>query len=348
MSDEILERYIAHIFDIHGSDAIVEFAWHGGEPTLCGIDFFEKAILYQTKYGAGRKICNTLQTNGTTLTDRWCDFFVRNHFLIGVSIDGPKELHDYFRKDASGGGSFDRVMNGIKLLKKHGVEFNTLTTVNSANSQKAEAVYDFLCSISDHMQFLPVVECCAIDNMLSIPPGVHSNVGGRKLSSSSVFTTAYGNFLCAIFDRWKSRDVGAKFIQIFESTIGNILGRHAGLCVHESVCGHCGVVEHDGRVYSCDRYVYDQYCLGDITSKHLGQLMDKNRDFGMHKLDALPSACLHCEVVQLCWGGCPKDRHRITMNYTGVSAENYLCPSYKLFFNHFRRNITDILPNHWQ
>ncbi len=309
MSDEVLSQYILQNLRIHGKDAAVEFAWHGGEPTLCGIDFFRRVVCLQKKYGEGRNIINNLQTNGTLIDDDWCSFFRDNNFMIGISIDGPKRLHDTFRKDASGKGSFAGAMNAVSLLKKHGVDYNTLTTVNAANAEFPEELYGFLSGISDYMQFLPVVDGAV----------------QYELTDHSVTAEAYGDFICRIFDIWSGRDIGKKFIQIFEATIGNMLEEPAGVCLHEAVCGHAAVLEANGDLYSCDRYVFDKYKLGNICDEPLSDLMEKNRSFGISKCEGLSEECIDCRWLKLCWGGCPKDRF-------GPDGKNYLCEGYKKIF----------------
>ena len=351
MSDVVLDSYVRQVIAIHGRLAEIEFAWHGGEPTLCGIPFFERAMQLQQKYGKGRRILNTLQTNGTLLTDEWCRFFRDHHFRIGLSIDGPEHLHNIYRKDVRGEGTFSRTMHGLELLQKHGVEFNTLTTVNAANATHAAEVYDFLREISDFMQFLPVVESLpkVRDKVESskfnvgLPPGLYTTERAGQLASFSVPSADYGKFLCTVFDRWMVKDVGHKFVQIIEAAIGNLTRRPAGLCVHESVCGHCGVIEKNGDLYRCDRYVFPEYYIGNILEASLHDMMQTNRRFGEYKLDSLPSACLHCDVVDMCFGGCPKDRliERLTPN--GPERRNYLCSGYKLFFRHVRQQFPKLI-----
>lgn len=352
MSDSVLENYIRQVIEIHGRYAEIEFAWHGGEPTLCGIPFFERAMQLQQKYGADRRILNTLQTNGTLLTDDWCRFFHDNRFRIGISIDGPEHLHNIYRKDVHGVGTFSKVMHGVELLLKHGVEFNTLTTVNASNSGHATEVYGFLCEFSDYMQFLPVVESLpkTIDNgNVGLPPGLYSTEQSGALAPYSVPADSYGKFLCTVFDLWLKKDVGHKFIQVIEAAIGNMTRRPAGLCVHEAVCGHCGVIEKNGDLYRCDRYVFPEYRIGNIMDSPLYDMMQTNRRFGEYKLDSLPTQCLHCDVVHLCFGGCPKDRliERLTMSTTphGVAPQverrNYLCAGYKMFFQHIIHKLNN-------
>lgn len=347
MSQEVLESYIRQVIAIHGRQAEIEFAWHGGEPTLCGIPFFEQAMQLQQKYGQGRRILNTLQTNGTLLTDDWCRFFREHHFRIGISIDGPEHLHNTYRKDAHGEGTFARTMHGLELLQKHGVEYNTLTTVNAVNASHAVEVYRFLREVSDYMQFLPVVESLPADeectSNVALPPGLYSHKQGR-VAPFSVEPLAYGKFLCTVLDEWGRKDVGRKFVQLFEATLGNMTRRPSGLCVHEAVCGHCGVVEKNGDLYRCDRYVFPEYRIGNILSNDLGEMMQTNRRFGEYKLDSLPRACLHCDVANLCFGGCPKDRLNECLLLDGsVERSNYLCPGYRLFFRYFKQRIPKLV-----
>lgn len=359
MSDDVLEHYIQQVIAIHGRKAEIEFAWHGGEPTMGGIPFFRRAMQLQNKYGKGRRILNTLQTNGTLLNDDWCRFFREHNFRIGVSIDGPEHLHNIYRKDLHGEGSFARTMHGLELLQKHGVEFNTLTTVNATNAKHAAEIYDFLRQFSDFMQFLPVVEQTQTisgeegsdisheqeKSNLAMPPGLYTPLNHReelKMGNFSVSPGDYGRFLCTILDRWLANDVGHKFVQVIEAAIGNITRRPAGLCVHEAVCGHCGVIEKNGDLYRCDRYVFPEYRIGNIMDSQLYHLMQTNRNFGEYKIDSLPSKCLHCEVADLCFGGCPKDRLIEYLTFNGVERINYLCKGYKTFFDYFRQKYPQI------
>lgn len=369
MSDRVLERYIQQVIAIHGQQAEIEFAWHGGEPTMCGIPFFEKVVQLQQKYGSDRRILNTLQTNGTLLTDDWCRFFRDHDFRIGLSIDGPEHLHNIYRKDAHGEGTFSRTMHGLELLQRHGVEYNTLTTVNAANVGHAAQVYDFLREFSNFMQFLPVVESLTESQTgnVAIPPGLYTplahnvppahgrgargEAGPGQLAPFSVPAEAYGKFLCTVLDLWMKKDVGRKFVQVIEAAIGNLTRRPAGLCVHEAVCGHCGVIEKNGDLYRCDRYVFPEYRVGNILDAPLHDMMQTNRRFGEYKLDSLPTQCLHCDVADLCFGGCPKDRllERLTAAVTPsgpvpqVERRNYLCPGYKMFFSYIRQQYPKIL-----
>lgn len=338
MSYEVLESYIRQVVEIHGECAEIEFAWHGGEPTLAGIPFYQQALLLQKRYAKGRRVLNTLQTNGTLLTDEWCKFFADNDFRIGISIDGPERLHNAFRKGVSDEDTFMQVMRGVELLRKYGVSYNTLTTVNAINAEHGKEVYGFLRSISNYMQFLPVVESVGEESGIGLPPGIYSpNIEKpRQMAQFNVTAEGYGKFLCDVLDEWRVNDIGRKFVQIFESAIGNITHRPAGLCVHEAVCGHCAVVEHNGCVYRCDRFVFDEYKVGNILNTDLNTMMESNRAFGEYKLESLPSKCLHCDVVDICFGGCPKDRVLETMTLYGVERHNYLCAGYKMFFRRMK------------
>ena len=332
MSDGVLEAFIRQSLEMHGRHARVEFAWHGGEPTLAGLDFYEKAVLLQNRYGQGRQIVNTLQTNATLLDDSFCRFFKAQRFMIGVSVDGPEALHNAYRRTAWGGGSFSRTLNGMALLKKHGVPFNTLTTVNRANQEAPREVYAFLREWTDWMQFLPVVECSPAayetgeGQRFAAPPGIHGVRIRHPLTPFSVTPEGYGGFLCAVFDAWRERDAGRKHVQIIDVTLGNLRGVPSSLCVHNPLCGHSGSVEANGDVYACDRYAFPAYRLGNLMETDLGALMEKNRAFGMHKMYGLPEECLDCPWIRLCFGGCPKDRL--------WGNRNYLCEGYRRFFRH--------------
>lgn len=331
MPDDVLEAYIRQNLEAHGGAAEIEFAWHGGEPTLAPISFYQKAINLQKKYGSGRKIFNTLQTNATLLNDDWCSFFANHNFLLGVSLDGPKQLHNAYR-----GASFERAVQGVSFLQKHKVRFNTLTTVNALNWEFPKEVYSFLREITDHMQFLPVVESeptvyeVEANRRFATPPGLHSEQLKHPVFGFSAPSDGYGFFLRGVLTEWKRQDYGQKHIGIFEATLGNLQKKPAGLCVHEALCGHCAVVEQNGDVYSCDRYAYDEYKLGNILETPLLELMERNRRFGIHKLNGLPDECYDCNYIKLCFGGCPKDR--ILWSAHGQPGKNYFCESYKSFF----------------
>jgi len=332
MSDEVLESYIRQSLAMHGRKARVEFAWHGGEPTLAGLPFFRKVAALQKQYGPGRRIVNTMQTNGTMLTDEFCRFFREERFLIGVSVDGPEALHNTWRKTAEGKGSFAQTLRGMELLRKHGVPFNTLTTVNRTNQEYPGEVYAFLREWTDWMQFLPVVESKPAEyereagQLFAAPPGIHGIQLKHPVMPFSVTPEGYGRFMCGIFDAWRKQDAGRKHVQLIDVTIGNLRGIPSSLCVHNPLCGHSGSVEANGDVFACDRYAFPAYRLGNLTETDLGELMETNREFGMHKTYDLPEECLDCPYIRLCFGGCPKDRL--------IGNRNYLCEGFRMFFRH--------------
>ena len=342
MSEEVLDAYIRQSLAMHGRDARVEFAWHGGEPTLAGLPFYRRAVRLERRYGGGREIVNTMQTNATMLTDDFCRFFKDEGFLLGVSVDGPEALHDAYRKTAGGGGSFAQTLRGMELLQRYGVPFNTLTTVNRVNQEHPREVYAFLREWTDWMQFLPVVECLpaqyeAEDGQLfAAPPGIHAAPIKHPLAPFSVTPEGYGAFLCAVFDAWKETDASRKHVQLIDVTLGNLRGVPSALCVHNPLCGHSGSVEANGDVYACDRYAFPAYRLGNLLETELETLMEANRAFGMHKTCGLPEDCLDCPYIRLCFGGCPKDRL--------WGSKNYLCEGYRMFFRHITRRAAEDRP----
>jgi uncharacterized protein len=338
MTDEMLERYIRQF--IEAQDAVeIGFAWQGGEPTLLGVGFFRKVVELQRRYANGKRITNALQTNGTLLDDEWGEFLAENAFLLGVSIDGPREIHDRYRVDKQQRSSFDKVVRGIETLQRHRVEFNTLTVVNSANSAHPLAVYRFLKEIgSRYMQFIPVVERLnptASEGLIHLAAPLAKGEDVRsKVTEWSVGSVAYGEFLVAIFDEWVRNDIGQIFVQMFDIALGQWYQGTAGLCVFAETCGRAMAIEHNGDVYSCDHYVYPEYRIGNIAATPLGDLVDlpAQRAFGQAKRDDLVDDCLSCEVLFACNGDCPK--HRFRRSSTGQMGLSYLCPSYKRFFNH--------------
>lgn len=329
MSDEVLENYIRQLIEAHRTQQVT-VAWQGGEPTLMGIDFYRRAIELQEKYRKpGMTFENTMQTNGTLLDDEWCQLFKENNFLIGISIDGPRELHDAYRVDKKGEGSFDRVMKGLRLLQKHGVEYNVLTTVNRVNADYPLEVYHFLKDEAgtDWIQFIPVVE--------------RINEGRRTLyqkgdtvSDRSVQPEQFGSFLSCIFDEWVRNDVGRVFVQTFEASARRWLGMPSGMCVFEETCGIGLALEHNGDLYSCDHFVEPDYLLGNILDKEIGELAasEKQYRFGQDKRDTLPQVCRECDMLFACKGECPKNRFLKTS--TGETGLNYLCEGWKAFFRH--------------
>jgi uncharacterized protein len=353
MSDEVLAEYVRQYIEAQPGPEVF-FAWQGGEPTLLGVDFFRKAIALQKKFANGKIVSNALQTNGTLLDDKWCRFLAAEKFLIGLSIDGPRELHDRYRVDKGQKPTFDRVMRGLELLKQHRVDFNTLTVVNDANSKQPLEVYRFLKSIgSEFLQFIPLVERKAPPDEAGFhfapPPELtrdfQSNTspsprplplgeGESPVTVWSVQAEAYGNFLCAIFDEWVRQDVGKIFVQLFDVALGNWMGLGSSLCVFAERCGSALAMEHNGDLYSCDHYVYPKYRLGNLMNQSLGGMAGSPEQFkfGNDKSDLLPRFCRECEVRFACNGECPK--HRFIKTPDGEEGLNYLCPAYKKFFNH--------------
>jgi uncharacterized protein len=339
MSDAVLEEYIRQY--IHSQPvAEINFAWQGGEPTLLGIDFFRKVVTLQKKFACGKGISNAIQTNGTLLDNEWCEFLAANNFLVGLSIDGPAEMHDVYRVDKRQQPTFDKVMQGLELLKKHSVEFNTLTVVNRVNSQSPLEVYRFLKSIgSQYLQFIPLVERAAEAESqtagftLAEPP-LPRQQNSAAVTPWSVEAQQYGNFLCAIFDEWVRHDVGTTFVQLFDTALGNWMGLGSSLCVFAEKCGAALAIEHNGDLYSCDHYVYPRYKLGNVMNQSLGAMVNSpfQIKFGNDKSNSLPKYCRQCEVRFACNGECPK--HRFIQTPDGESGLNYLCAAYKKFFNH--------------
>ena len=330
MQDQLLELYIKQLIESHRTNRVT-VAWQGGEPTLMGISFFQRAIEFEVKYRRpGMTFENTIQTNGTLLSDQWCEFLKRNNFLVGISIDGPRELHDAFRVDRIGKPTFDKVMRGLRLLQKHGVDYNILTTVNRVNGDHPLEVYRFLRddARTSWIQFIPVVERVNSD-------GSTLYQEGSTVSERSVRPEQFGRFLVAIFDEWVHRDVGRIFVQTFEAAVRNWMGLPtSGMCVFDQTCGRGLALEHNGDLYSCDHFVEPKYKLGNIRESQMHQLVSSDRQlkFGLDKFETLPRYCMECEVRFACNGECPKNRFILTPD--GEPGLNYLCAGYKAFFSH--------------
>ena len=334
MSSEVLETYIRSYIEAQDVP-VVTFAWQGGEPTILGVEFFRKAVQLQAKYAAGKRIENSLQTNGVLLDDSWGEFLAASDFLVGLSIDGPRELHDRYRVDKGGHPTFDRVMRGLEHLKKHRVEFNTLTVVQRDNSRHPLEVYRFLKGIgSRFMQFIPIVERVAeqpaADGLVLIAPGP----APAQVSEWSVEPRQFGVFLCRIFDEWVRSDVGSHYVQIFDVSLESWYGLGSSLCIFRETCGSAMALEHNGDLYSCDHYVYPENKLGNIMDTPIGALAGAAQQvrFGEDKRDTLPRYCRACEFRFACNGECPK--HRFTRTPEGEEGLNYLCAGYKAFFRH--------------
>ncbi len=325
MPDAVLANFTRQNIEKQDVDTI-QFVWQGGEPTLAGIDFFKRAIELQKKYSHGKRIANAFQTNGILLNDAWCEFFKKNNFLVGISIDGQQHLHDRYRKTKGGKPTFNAVLEGIRYLKKHNVDFNTLTVVNRVNSYHPLEVYHFLKEIgSGFMQFIPIVEK---------EPESAAADSSALATVWSVEPVQFGNFLCAIFDEWVRNDVGKYFIQAFDVALESWFGVPASLCIFAETCGTALAIEHNGDLYSCDHFVFPENYLGNIKQQSIDALVfsEQQLKFGQDKRDRLPDFCKKCDVQFACNGGCPKHRFQTTPD--GESGLNYLCAGYKNFFCH--------------
>lgn len=330
MDGETLESYIRQYIDAQPAGASeITFAWQGGEPTLLGIEFFQRCVDLQQKHTPpGKKVVNTLQTNGVLLDDAWCEFFKANEFLIGLSIDGPAELHDRYRYDKKGRPTFAAVHAGLKLLKKHAVEFNVLVVVNRHNGEHGKKVYTYLRDNGvRYMQFIPIVEERGV--------GVHAESvdDGEIVSSRSVLPEQYGDFMIEVFEEWVRRDVGTVFVQLFDQSLSAWMGQEASLCIFRRECGRAMAIEHNGDLYCCDHFVEPEYHLGNIHDLPIVEMAnsDRQREFGAAKEKTLPNYCRECEVRFICNGGCPKNR--IIETPDGEAGLNYLCAGYRKFFN---------------
>ncbi|MFT4113751.1 anaerobic sulfatase maturase [Silvibacterium sp.] len=335
MPDDVLESYIRQYIASHPSSH-VSFAWQGGEPTLLGVEYFERIVALQQQYANGKTIENALQTNGTLLDDAWGEFLAKNRFLIGLSIDGPEHLHDAYRVDKGGKPSFARVMRGLDVLKKHGVEFNTLTVVNRKNSYHGREVYRFLKQIgSRYLQFIPVIEQVAHEpdhnGLRLLKPYARTQT---QVSEWSVESLQFGRFLQEVFDDWVLQDVGRVYVQAFDVALESWAGLPQSLCVFAPTCGSALALEHNGDLYSCDHFVYPENKLGNITEQPLLRILNSPQQdrFGKAKDTGLPAECRSCDVRFACNGECPK--HRFTTTASGEYGLNYLCAGYKHFFHH--------------
>jgi uncharacterized protein len=333
MSDEMLEQFTREYIEAQTMSQVL-FTWHGGEPLLRSIDFYRKALSLQQKYAGGRRIDNVIQTNGTLLTDEWCEFFAQNHWLVGISIDGPQPYHDHYRLTAAGKPSWQKVMQGIKLLKKHGVEWNAMAVVNAYNVNHPLEFYRFFKENGcQFLQFTPIVErltrhedgrtLASLADKNEIP-----------LSEASVTPEQWGYFLSAIFAEWVRKDVGKIFVEIFDCTLANWMGISPGICAYSKECGHAGVMEHNGDVYSCDHFVFPEYKLGNIRDHSLIDMLygEQQQEFSRLKHSSLPRQCKECDMEFACHGECPKNR--FMKDKYGDSGLNYLCPGYYHYYQH--------------
>jgi uncharacterized protein len=343
MADDLLETYIRQLVEAHATAPEVMVAWQGGEPTLMGVEFFRRSVELAERYlRPGQRAVYTIQTNGTLLDEEWAAFFRERDFLVGISIDGPRELHDAYRVNKGGKGSFEQVMRGLAHLQEAGVEWNALTTIHAANGDHGREVYRFLrddCG-ARFVQFIPIIERVAEtgedgsvpwsswrDRPLYVQEGDH--VTGRSVTAEQ-----YGRFLVDVFEEWVRRDVGEVYVQMFDVALANWVGEPPGLCIHSETCGLALALEHTGDLYSCDHFVEPRYRLGNIRETHMLELVasQQQQRFGLDKRDTLPRYCRECEVRFACHGGCPKDRFIETPD--GEPGLNYLCAGYKTFFHH--------------
>lgn len=331
MPDEVMESYIRQTIEAHTTPEVT-IAWQGGEPTLMGLDFFRRTVAVAEKYRKpGTTIQHTMQTNGVMLNDAWCEFLHEHNFLVGISIDGPREMHDAYRRDKGGGPTFDKVMRGLQLLQKHHVEFNILCTVHAANSRHPLEVYRFFRDELDarFLQFIPIV--------------VRE---GESVSAQSVQPEQYGQFLIAIFDEWVHRDVGQVFVQVFDGTLVSWLQGSSSLCIFRPTCGEGVALEHNGDLYACDHFVEPEYLLGNILEKPLAEMVnsEQQRRFGQDKKDTLPQYCRDCKYLFACYGECPRSRFLKTP--AGEDGLNYLCAGLKAYFAHvdpYMRTLANLL-----
>lgn len=333
MSDEMLEQFTREYIEAQTMPQVL-FTWHGGEPLMRSIDFYKKALALQKKYAHGKQIDNVIQTNGTLLTDEWCEFFAKNHWLVGISIDGPQEYHDHYRMTPAGKPSWEKVMQGISLLKKHRVEWNAMAVVNAYNAEHPLEFYHFFRDNGcQYLQFTPIVErltehedgrtLASISDDREIP-----------LADASVTPQQWGNFLCTIFDDWVRHDVGKTFVEIFDCTLANWMGVLPGICAYSKECGHAGVMEHNGDVYSCDHFVFPEYKLGNIREQSLIDMLygEKQQAFSRLKHTSLPRQCKECDMEFACHGECPKNRFE--KDKYGEPGLNYLCQGYYQYYTH--------------
>ena len=331
LSDELLERFIREYIESQTTPEVL-FTWHGGEPLVRPLAFYEKVVRLQQRYARGRRIANSLQTNGTLINDDWARFFHDQGWLIGVSLDGPEAYHDAFRRTRGGGPSFRNVIRGIDILNRHAVEWNALAVANRLNGDHPLSFYRFFKNIGcQYIQVTPVVERLAHhDDGRQLA----SLVDEGQLAPFSIRPKQWGNFLCTIFDEWVRHDVSMFFFNIFDATLANWVGVAPGLCTMAKHCGHAGVMEHNGDVYSCDHFVFPEYKLGNIHEQSLVEMMysERQRRFGRAKADSLPTQCRECQWLNACHGECPRNRFIHTAN--GEPGLNYLCEGYRQYFSH--------------
>lgn len=341
MTLEMLETCIREYIAANDVQEVM-FNWHGGEPLVLGLDFYRKAVALEQKYAGDKIIRNTIQTNGTLLTQEWASFFRDNDFLVGISVDGPQDIHDKYRKDKGGAPTFDKVMRGVSLLYRNNVQYNTMTTVNHVSEGRGLEVYEFLKSIgSRYMQFMPVVEHVKYPEgkngkplKYARPHIVDPSEEGASIAPWSVGSMAFGKFMCEIFDSWVLADVGRYFVNLFDAALARWCGVMPGTCAYAETCGGNSVIEHNGDVYPCDHFVYPQYRLGNILENDLRTMMTSQEQvrFGISKRNSLPGRCVRCRYRFACNGECPK--HRFNVTESGQTGLNALCDGYFMFYSH--------------
>jgi uncharacterized protein len=345
MAEELQETYLRQLLDAHRTVPEVVVAWQGGEPTLMGLDFFRRSVELIEQYKRpGQRVLNTLQTNGTLLTDEWGEFLAEQHFLVGISIDGPRDIHDAYRVDKGGKPTFDKVMRGLDVLRRNKVDYNILTTIHAANEARGREVYRFLrdeCG-AEFVQFIPIVERATPETLAAANEGWGDRgtlrplyvLDGSLVTDRTVSPVGYGRFLIDVFEEWVRRDIGTVYVQMFDTALASWAGEGAGMCVHAETCGSQMALEHNGDLYSCDHFVEPRYKLGNIRDLPMLEMAGsaQQRAFGRAKRDTLTQYCLDCDVRFACNGGCPKDRFA-TSPY-GEPGQHYLCPGYKAFFGH--------------
>jgi uncharacterized protein len=349
MTDEILEAFISKYIDSQPVSE-VPFVWQGGEPTLLGIDFYKRIVALQKKYSKGKAIRNSLQTNGTLLDDEWCKFLKKHNFLVGLSLDGPEDMHNRYRRDFSGKAVFDSVLRGLKLLQKYGIDYNVLCCINKESSKKPLDIYHFLKEQGvSFIQFMPIVERMPdaraekVGLKLGVPPELDKEEE-VEVTPWSVEPESYGDFLITVFDEWVRNDVDKIFVMNFEWAISSWRGYYPCACFFSNKCGRCLVIEHNGNIYSCDHYVYPHHYLGNILTDDLNKMVNSAEQisFGEIKETKLPQDCKDCDALFACRGECPKHRFTKAIYYVDEPGLNYLCAGYKKYFEHIHRYVKTI------
>jgi uncharacterized protein len=354
MPDAVLAAFIRSYIEAQ-TTPVVEFVWQGGEPTLLGLDFFRRVVELQRPFAGRKTITNSLQTNGTLLDDEWCRFLKRHNFMVGISLDGPREIHDRYRHDRRGKGTFVPVMRGLQLLQKHGVDYNVMASVARETARRPLKVYRFFRNIGvEFIQFVPIIErlpdAAAMERglRLGFPAVPDRKEHNTDVTPWTVSPEEYGDFLISVYEEWVRHDVGTMFVMNFEWALNAWIGNPSPVCVHARQCGRALAIEHDGDLFACDHYVYPEFRLGNIMTDSLAGMVEKSlrSGLGIAKETALPRRCVECEVLAACRGGCPK--HRFASTGLGEPGLHYLCAGYRKFFRHIRkylRAMTTLLEN---